>query len=301
LRQLKDCDSVVTNPPFSKFHKFMEILVKSNKKFVIIGNLNAVVYKQFFPLILSNKVWLGADTCKGAFIRPDGGESKLGFAVWFTNMKHNRREKDKIKLTEKYTGKAYPRYDNYDAVEVAKVENIPDNYHGVMGVPVNFLQKHNPRQFEIVGSNRGVGQDPNGVYGRGSKIKGRETFKRIFIKKVGAKAGWRETKDLTKRSSFGDAGGFIYVAVVPGDKDWYKIGKTNTSVAERVKRDAFNRKKPEVVMSLEVVNATMAEKQIHDALGFFRDKGTEFFKLPQKELERVLGALAGKRIKLWSK
>lgn len=123
---------------------------------------------------------------------------------------------------------------------------------------------------------------------------------RILIKRSGTRSDWIPTKDLDKRSTFGSAGGFVYVAVVPGE-DGYKIGKTNKCVAERVKRDAFSRKSPKVIMSLEVANASMAEKQVHDALSLYRTPRTEFFKVPAKELEHVLSELASKRVKLWTK
>jgi hypothetical protein len=101
--------------------------------------------------------------------------------VWYTNLNHSIRNEE-IVLYKKYKEEEYPKYDNYDAIEVKKVKEIPMDYDGVMGVPVSFLHKFNPEQFEIVGSNRGIGQDINGVYGRGSFLNGKETFKRLFIK-----------------------------------------------------------------------------------------------------------------------
>ena len=289
--QLKKCDIVVTNPPFSRFQEFMDLLFTSGKKFIIIGNLNAMKQTILFPLIQSGKIWLGAGSCKGAFIRPKGGESKLGFAVWYTNLSHDLRERNEIPLTAKYAAKNYPRYDNYPAIEVGKVKNIPADYHGAMGVPITFLEKHNPRQFEI------IDQPPPNIVTY--YVKGRKKYARLIIRRVGAKADWKVTKDLERRSVFGDAGGFVYVAVIPGDTGWFKIGKTNTTVADRVKRDAFSRKTPKVVMALEVANAGMAEKQIHDSLREYRKKGTEFFNPPRKYLEQELSHLAQKKIRLW--
>ncbi|MGI9296848.1 MAG: GIY-YIG nuclease family protein [Gammaproteobacteria bacterium] len=105
---------------------------------------------------------------------------------------------------------------------------------------------------------------------------------------------------MTRRSVFGNAGGFVYVAVIPGDDGWFKIGKTTTqTVAQRLAGDAFHREKPKPVMALEVANAGMAEKQIHDALRHCRKKGTEFFNPPRKELEQELSRLAQKPIRLW--
>ena len=256
-RQLADCDIVCTNPPFSKWRKFIAMMIKSKKKFIIIGNLNAVGYKEIFPLIQSGKMWLGADSCKGAFIRPKGGESKLGFAVWFANLPHARRGKrGEIPLTAKYSARDYPRYDNYPAIEVGRVKDIPADYDGEMGVPRSFIEKHNPRQFEIIGKMRfprpGWDRVPE------LRVRGKAKADRFLIRRAGAAADWKETKDLERRSVFGDAGGFVYIAVVKGEEG-FKIGKTNTSVAERVKRDAFSSEKPKVVMALEVANAGMAE------------------------------------------
>src|SRR5690606_7985122 len=115
--------------------------------------------------------------------RDDNGTNwrSLGNACWFTNLDFAKRHEDII-LYKMYDPKVYPKYDNYDAIEVSRVENIPVDYTGVMGVPVTFLEKHNADQFELVGSNRGINQDPNGVYGRGSYLNGKETFKRLFIR-----------------------------------------------------------------------------------------------------------------------
>ncbi len=295
-RQLADCDIVVTNPPFSKWREFIAMMTKSKKKFIVIGNLNAVGYKEVFPLIQGGKIWLGAANCKGAFIRPGGGESKLGFAVWYTNLPHARRDRDEIPLVAKYTAKKYPRYDNYPAIEVRRVEDIPADYDGEMGVPRSFIEKHNPRQFEIVGKMRfprpGWDKVPD------LRIRGRMTADRLLIRRAGASADWKECKDLTRRSIFGNAGGFVYVAVVRGEEG-FKIGKTNTTVADRVKRDAFHSESPKVVMALEVANAGMAEKQIHDALASYRKTGTEFFNPNREYLEQELTRLAQKPIRLW--
>ena len=296
-RQLADCDIVVTNPPFSKWREFIAMMAKSKKKFIVIGNLNAVGYKEIFPLIQSGKVWLGADSCKGAFIRPKGDESKLGFAVWFTNLRHARRGTiGEIPLVAKYSAKNYPRYDNYPVIEIGRTADIPADYAGVMGVPLSFLSKWNPAQFEILGvanSARWIG------YECCTRIQGRAKYDRLIIRRTGASADWKVTKNLDAVSKFGNAGGFVYVATIPGYDGWFKIGKTNTSVKERVKREAFSPEKPKIVMALEVANAGMAEKQIHDALRHCRKKGTEFFNPPRKELEQELSRLAQKPVRLW--
>ena len=296
IELLQKADIVCTNPPFSKWREFIAMMTKSKKKFIVIGNLNAVGYKEVFPLIQGGKIWLGAANCKGAFIRPGGGESKLGFAVWYTNLPHARRDRDEIPLVAKYTAKKYPRYDNYPAIEVRRVEDIPADYDGEMGVPRSFIEKHNPRQFEIVGKMRfprpGWDKVPD------LRIRGRMTADRLLIRRAGASADWKECKDLTRRSIFGNAGGFVYVAVVRGEEG-FKIGKTNTTVADRVKRDAFHSESPKVVMALEVANAGMAEKQIHDALASYRKTGTEFFNPKREYLEQELTRLAQKPIRLW--
>lgn len=111
------------------------------------------------------------------------GLIRVSGVVWYTNLDHNKRHEELI-LVQRYHGNeaAYPRYDNYDAIEVAKTQDVPLDYTGVMGVPITFLTKYNPEQFEILGCNRGMDQDPLGVYGRGSFLNGKETFKRLFIR-----------------------------------------------------------------------------------------------------------------------
>jgi hypothetical protein len=189
---LKQADIVVTNPPFSLFTYYITHLAKSRKKFLVIGNHNAIIYKEIFGLIKENKIWLGythpvvPDHYEMRAVRSWRDENgtnwrSLGNACWFTNLDIEKRHEDLV-LYKQYTPQEYPKYENYDAIEVARVADIPLDYDGVMGVPVTFLEKYNPDQFEIVGSNRGVDQDPNGIYGRGSHLNGKETFKRIFIR-----------------------------------------------------------------------------------------------------------------------
>lgn len=207
---LKKSDIVVTNPPFSLFREYIKQLVDFGKKFLIIGNMNAITYKEVFPLLRDNKVWLGNNYKVNAgamfFEIPEkianleqvrevktneSGKkvyiTRVQGIRWFTNLDHGRRheplqlmtEKEVIKFTTK---KPFEKYDNYDAIEVSLVKNIPSDYKGVMGVPVSFLDSYNPDQFEILGSNRGVDQDPNKVYGKGSYLNGKEVYKRLFIK-----------------------------------------------------------------------------------------------------------------------
>ena len=194
IELLKEADMVVTKPPFSLFREYVAQLVKYDKKFLIIGAQNAIIYTDIFPLIKENKLWLGLtmNSSNRWFQVPDDYKKyhkeengkKFAFVagvVWYTNLNHSIRNEE-IVLYKRYKEEEYPKYDNYDAIEVKKVKEIPMDYNGVMGVPVSFLHKFNPEQFEIVGSNRGIGQDINGVYGRGSFLNGKETFKRLFIK-----------------------------------------------------------------------------------------------------------------------
>ncbi len=173
---LKEADIVVTNPPFSLFREYVAQLVEHGKKFLIIGNQNAITYKEVFPLIKANKLWLGVDNggTKWFQVRDDYDiktESRkkvvngtkyfsMGSIMWFTNLDHGRRHQElplmttseNLKFSRNLRGKsAYDRYDNYDAIEVATYKEIPSDYDGVMGVPVTFLDKYNPEQFEILG------------------------------------------------------------------------------------------------------------------------------------------------------
>lgn len=172
INLLKQADIVVTNPPFSLFREYITQLIEHNKKFLIIGNLNAITYKEMFPLIKDNKVWLGCRTREtdmffdvskefakiliktkkeGSGYRIINGEVKArATAIWFTNLDHNKRH-EKLILYKTYNSVDYPKYDNYNAIEVNKTINIPMDYDGIMGVPITFLEKYNPEQFEILG------------------------------------------------------------------------------------------------------------------------------------------------------
>jgi hypothetical protein len=148
---LQEADIVVTNPPFSLFREYVDQLVEYKKKFLIIGNMNAITYKEIFTFIKDGKIWLGRTHPK-TFSLPDGAEQSFGNICWFTNLDVTKRHED-ITLYRKYSRKLYPKYDNYKAIEVSKVTDIPMDYVGVMGVPITFLGKHNPDQFEIVDIN----------------------------------------------------------------------------------------------------------------------------------------------------
>lgn len=204
IKLLKQADVVVTNPPFSLFRDYVEQLIKHKKKFVIIGNHNAISYKEIFDLIKSNQIWLGY-THPVAFIVPDHYEMRevrswrdengtnwrsLGNACWFTNLDIQKRHEELITVKE-YSPKEFPSYDNYNAIEVSRYKNIPSDYEGVMGVPVTFLDYYNPEQFEIVGSDYEVKQGtlPNllkrGWSGKRDRgyVGGKRLFARIFIRK----------------------------------------------------------------------------------------------------------------------
>ena len=164
---LKEADIVVTNPPFSLFREYVAQLVEYDKLFLIIGNVNAITYKEFFPLIKANKVWMGASIHSGdrEFQVPDSYPlNAAGSRIdekgrkfirvkgvrWFTNMDYPQRHEDLV-LYKRYSPEEYPKYDNYDAINVDVTTDIPYDYDGVMGVPITFLDKYNPEQFEIIG------------------------------------------------------------------------------------------------------------------------------------------------------
>ena len=168
---LKQADIVVTNPPFSLFREYVAQLVEYDKKFVIIGPRNAITYKEVFPLIMSNKIWLGNGFANGnAYFRisaeqtqnyaagvydANTGLVKFRNVCWFTNLDISKRH-ERLDLYKKYTPEEYPKYDNYDAINVDKTSDIPADYYGVMGVPITFLDKYNPDQFEIVAFRKGA-------------------------------------------------------------------------------------------------------------------------------------------------
>lgn len=162
IELLKEADIVVTNPPFSLFREYVATLVKYDKKFIIIGHQNAIKYKEIFPLFQENKMWLGYGFKGGAayFIsRYDdtavAGEHKEGMirvsgVVWFTNLPIKKRNEELI-LTETYSPEKYPKFENFDAINVNKTLDIPKDYDGYMGVPITFIDKYNPNQFELIG------------------------------------------------------------------------------------------------------------------------------------------------------
>ncbi|MEG0131557.1 MAG: adenine-specific methyltransferase EcoRI family protein [Acinetobacter sp.] len=199
IELLKQADVVVTNPPFSLFREYIAQLVEHNKQFLVIGNQNAITYKETFTLIKDNKLWLGVDNGGTKWFQvPDEydieTESRkkiengikyfsMGSIMWFTNMDNPKRH-ETIPLFRTYNSQDYPSYDDYGhIIEVSKVANIPVDYYGVMGVPITFLDKFNPEQFEILGianSARWIG------YKCYTILSGRKVFNRILIKRKDA-------------------------------------------------------------------------------------------------------------------
>lgn len=148
LDLLDECDIVVTNPPFSLFREYVAILMEHKKKFLIVGNKNAIAYKEFFPLLKNNEVWVGVNNIK-EFNTPSGEVKKFGNIGWYTNLDVYKRH-EKLILWKNYSPEEYPTYDNYNAINVDRIADIPCDYDGVMGVPLTFLDIYNPDQFEIV-------------------------------------------------------------------------------------------------------------------------------------------------------
>ena len=153
IELLQEASVVVTNPPFSLFREYISTLMEYEKKFLIIGNMNALTYKEVFPLIKDNQVWLGFNSVK-SFKQPDGTMKNFGNVNWYTNLDHNKRHEELI-LYKTYNPEEYPTYENYDGINVDKVVNIPIDYDGAMGVPITFMDKYNPNQFEILGFGAG--------------------------------------------------------------------------------------------------------------------------------------------------
>ena len=202
---LKEADIVVTNPPFSLFREYVEQLIKYRKKFVIIGNQNAITYKEIFPLLKNNEVWIGYKFGDMAFKVPTDSEPRatrywqdesgqkwrsMGNVCWYTNLDIQKRH-EKLPLYKKYTPEEFPRYDNYNAINVDKTADIPYDYNGAMGVPITFIDKYNPEQFEILDANdyrshEGVPCKPHGlIKDKDGAIDGKPKFARILIRRRG--------------------------------------------------------------------------------------------------------------------
>lgn len=162
IELLKQADIVVTNPPFSLFREYIAQLVEYNKKIIVLGNQNAITYKEIFPLLKDNKMWLGYNSGAQEFLVPNDYEkeniyvgmdgkryAKFGNITWFTNLETTKRQ-EKLIVYKKYTPEECPKYDYFDAINIDRVNNIPCDYNGLMGVPITFLEKYNPQQFKIV-------------------------------------------------------------------------------------------------------------------------------------------------------
>ncbi len=204
IELLMQADIVVTNPPFSLFREYITQLFAFQKKLLILGNVNAITYKEVFPLIQDNKLWLGASIHSGDRefgVPEDYPLESTGHRIdsqgrrfirvkgvrWFTNLDYNERHEELI-LYKKYNPEDNPRYDNYDAIEVGKTGDIPMDYDGLMGVPITFLDKYNPAQFEIVGcSDNGAVPDqyklPHFKKHNEPFVNGQKVYKRIFIRR----------------------------------------------------------------------------------------------------------------------
>ena len=194
IELLKQADIVVTNPPFSLFREYIAQLFEYDKKIIIIGSKNAITYKEIFPLIKDNKLWLGVGFSAGnayfaiprtyertwanGVYNEKTGLVKFRNVGWFTNLDIAKRHEE-LTLYKKYSPEEYPKYDNYDAIEVSKVADIPYDYNGLMGVPITFLDKYNPEQFEILGLD-----DHRATWrGRGPDLNGKTLYRRIIIRR----------------------------------------------------------------------------------------------------------------------
>ncbi len=195
IELLKEADIVVTNPPFSLFREYVAQLFEYGKKFLILGDQNAITYKDIFKLIKEDELWFGYENGGTKWFQvptdydiPTESRKKIengvkyfsmGRIVWYTNLDTTKRH-EKLNLYKKYTSEEYSKYDNYNAINVNKYIDIPFDYNGTMGVPITFLDKYNPEQFEIIGIDRYVEDNPN--YGKRFTIKGKETYARVIIK-----------------------------------------------------------------------------------------------------------------------
>lgn len=194
IELLKHADIVVTNPPFSLFREYIDQLIVHNKKFLIIGSLNAITYKEVFKLVKINKLWLGYNNGSKSYLVPNNYEqnniyigsdgkkyAKMGNTGWYTNLDVKKRHQQLV-LYKKYNKEDYPKYSNYDAIEVSKVSDIPTDYDEEMGVPVTFLEKYNPEQFEIIGSSSNLSRPIETDNGLVYRYKDRNGYIRQAVK-----------------------------------------------------------------------------------------------------------------------
>lgn len=222
VKYLKECDICCTNPPFSLFSSLFSLLVKYDKQYLLIGNQNAITYKEIFPYIKENKAWVGyrfgdmafrvpADTKprKTRYWVDESGQKwrSLGNAMWLTNLDTKRRHQELI-LTQQYSPEKYPKYDNFDAINVRKVTEIPMDYEGIMGVPITYLKYHNEAQFEIVGEANHGSDNEFDLFK--PKVNGKELFKRILIRRKNKGSSSRSTKEFRVLDLFCGAGGLSW-------------------------------------------------------------------------------------------
>lgn len=220
IKYLKKSDIVVTNPPFSLFKELVAELVKYNKKFLLIGNQNALTYKEIFPLIQKNEVWTGYQFGEMKFRVPESSEPRntrywvdetgqkwrsLGNAMWLTNLDNERRH-EFINLTSYYNEKDYPKYDNYNAINVKTINDIPCDYSGIMGVPITIINRYNSEQFEIIGEANHGSDNEFDLFK--PTINGKALFKRILIKNKNPKI--ESINQFRILDLFCGAGGFSY-------------------------------------------------------------------------------------------
>ncbi|MCT3440922.1 DNA (cytosine-5-)-methyltransferase [Limosilactobacillus fermentum] len=219
INYLKQSDIVVTNPPFSLFRELISLLMEYKKKFLLIGNMNAINYKEIFPLIKNNKAWLGYHNGEMAFMVPKDSKPRktrfwidengqkwrsLGNAMWFTNMDVKYRH-HAMKLTASYNSEKYPTFDNYNAIFVPTVNDIPNDYDGVMAVPITILSKYSPEQFEIIGEANHGSDNPYDLFK--PIINGKLMYKRILIRK---KTAPQKINEFNILDLFSGAGGLSY-------------------------------------------------------------------------------------------
>lgn len=245
VEYLKLSDIVITNPPFSLFRDLISLIVRYKKKFLVIGNANAITYKEIFPLIQNNEAWIGyhfgdmefkvpsyAEARSTRFWIDDTGQKwrSLGNAMWLTNLDINRRHKE-LELTVRYNPETHPTFDDYNAIECSRVSNIPFDYEGVIAVPITFLNKHNPEQFEIVGEANHGSDNPFDLFK--PTINGKLVYKRILIRRKSLKKEKESMAKFKILDLFCGAGGFSYgmeqnpnfETVIALDNDLY-VGET---------------------------------------------------------------------------
>lgn len=278
IKYLKECDICCTNPPFSLFADLFSLLVKYDKQYLLIGNQNAITYKEIFPYIKENKAWVGYRFGDMAFRVPADTEPRktrfwidetgqkwrsLGNAMWLTNLDIQRRHQELV-LTQKYDPEKYPKYDNYDAINVRRVADIPMDYDGIMGVPITFLKYHNGSQFEIVGEANHGSDNEFDLFK--PKVNGKELFKRILIKRI--ENATQRPKEFRVLDLFCGAGGlswgmdmnplFKTVVALDYDEKAAETFKKNMPYAEVVVGDITDPQiKEKVVRLAEEKNVNM--------------------------------------------